>query len=90
MNRFRMEEREKAPVFQIDPAAEKAQVESVRALRASRDWAELAARLQDLESAARGTENLIPRILAAAEALGTVGEISDCLRRVFGEYRDAG
>ncbi len=90
VNRFRMEEREKAPVFQIDPAAEKAQVESVRALRASRDWAELAARLQDLESAARGTENLIPRILAAAEALGTVGEISDCLRRVFGEYRDAG
>ena len=41
-----------------------------------------------LEAAARGSENLMPRILAAAEAYATVGEISDTLRRVFGEYRD--
>ncbi len=48
------------------------------------------ARLERLEGAARGTENLMPAILAAAEAYATVGEISDALRRVFGEYRDAG
>ena len=41
-----------------------------------------------LEQAARGSDNLMPRILAACEAYATVGEISDRLRRVFGEYRD--
>ena len=41
-----------------------------------------------LETAARGVENLMPRILAAAQAYATVGEISDTLRGVFGEYRD--
>jgi methylmalonyl-CoA mutase N-terminal domain/subunit len=90
VNRFQMEEREKAPVFRIDPAIEQAQVERVREMRASRDNTALEGKLKDLEAAARGSENVMPRILAAAEAMGTVGEISDTLRRVFGEYRDAG
>jgi methylmalonyl-CoA mutase N-terminal domain/subunit len=90
VNRFQMEEREKTPVFRIDPAAEKGQVEGLRELRATRDNLTLRQRIDDLETAARGAENLIPHILAAAEAYGTVGEISDTLRRVFGEYRDAG
>jgi methylmalonyl-CoA mutase N-terminal domain/subunit len=90
VNRFQMEEHEKAPVFRIDPAAEKGQVDSLRAMRASRDNAALKQLLDQLEAAARGTANLMPFILAAAEAQGTVGEISDTLRRVFGEYRDAG
>jgi methylmalonyl-CoA mutase N-terminal domain/subunit len=85
-----MAEREKAPVFRIDPDAERGQVERVRALRASRDSAALNQRLAELEAGARGDANLMPLILAAAEADGTVGEISDALRRVFGEYRDAG
>jgi methylmalonyl-CoA mutase N-terminal domain/subunit len=89
VNRFQMDEREKAPVFRIDPAIERMQVDRLREMRGSRDNAALQQRLNDLEAAARGTENLMPRILAAAEAMGTVGEISDTLRRVFGEYRDA-
>jgi methylmalonyl-CoA mutase, N-terminal domain len=90
VNRFQMEERTKAPVFRIDPAIEKTQVERVRAMRATRDATAWTRRIEELESAARGTDNLMPRILAAAEAQATVGEISDALRRVFGEYRDAG
>jgi methylmalonyl-CoA mutase N-terminal domain/subunit len=85
-----MEEREKTPVFRIDPALERAQIESLRELKASRDAEALRLRLERLEAAARGTENLMPAILDAAEAYATVGEISDTLRRVFGEYRDAG
>jgi methylmalonyl-CoA mutase N-terminal domain/subunit len=88
VNRFQMTERSKAPVFRIDPANERAQVESLRNMRASRDAAKWAQSLVQLETAARGAENLMPRILAAAEAYATVGEISDTLRRVFGEYRD--
>jgi methylmalonyl-CoA mutase N-terminal domain/subunit len=45
-------------------------------------------RLRALEQAARSTENLMPHILACAEAYATVGEISDRLRAVFGEYRE--
>ena len=40
------------------------------------------------EEAARGSDNLMPKIVAACEAFATVGEISDRLRNVFGEYRE--
>jgi len=89
VNWFRMDEREKAPVFRIDPANERAQVEALQKLRASRDGAKWSHSLGELEAAARSGENLMPRILTAAESYATVGEISDTLRRVFGEYRDA-
>jgi methylmalonyl-CoA mutase N-terminal domain/subunit len=88
VNRFQMDEREKAPVFRIDPANEQMQIESLRRLRAERDATTWRACLDQLEAAARSGENLMPRILAAAEANATVGEISDTLRRVFGEYRE--
>jgi methylmalonyl-CoA mutase, N-terminal domain len=57
-------------------------------VRASRDSSTVKSRLEDLEESARGSDNLMPRILAACEALATVGEISDRLRNVFGEYRE--
>jgi methylmalonyl-CoA mutase, N-terminal domain len=90
VNRFQMEEREKTPVFRIDPQVEAAQLESLRAMKATRDEGALGRCLGALEAGARGTENLMPLILGAAENYATVGEISDTLRRVFGEYRDAG
>jgi methylmalonyl-CoA mutase N-terminal domain/subunit len=90
VNRFRMEERDGAPVFRIDPANERSQVESLRKVRADRDATKWRRSLVELETAARSGENLMPRILAAAAAYATVGEISDTLRRVFGEYKDPG
>ena len=57
-------------------------------MRAQRDNAAVTAALGALEAAARGTENLLPRILTAVEANATLGEISDTLRGVFGEQRD--
>jgi methylmalonyl-CoA mutase N-terminal domain/subunit len=90
VNRFQMDAREKMPVFRIDPALERAQIASLGELKASRDAETLGSRLARLEAAARGTENLMPAILNAAEAYATVGEISDTLRRVFGEYRETG
>ncbi len=89
VNRFQMQNEEKMPVFKINPEIEQAQVAGVRAVRAQRNHARWADALRALETAARGEENLLPRIMAAAEANATVGEISDTLRTVFGEYRDA-
>ena len=55
---------------------------------AERELADVQVFLGELELAAQGTENLMPRILAAADAMATLGEMSDRLRRVFGEYRE--
>ena len=88
VNKF--EETALAPptVFRVDPANERRQVERVRELRASRDAQTHGARLGELENAARGSANLMPHILASCEAKATVGEISDRLRKVFGEYKE--
>jgi methylmalonyl-CoA mutase, N-terminal domain len=42
-----------------------------------------------VEDAARSGANVMPRILTAVEAYATVGEISDTMRKVFGEYKEA-
>ena len=68
---------------------EQVQIERVRAIRDARDSLAVEATLLSLEEAARGTENLLPRILACVEAYATVGEISNRLRRVWGEYRES-
>jgi len=89
VNRFQQEEEQPPAAQRIDPEIERQQVERLRQMRASRDQAAVESRLEELEGCARGSENLMPRILSACEALATVGEISDRLRRVFGEYREA-
>ena len=88
VNRFQQENDEPLTALRIDSDVELRQVERLRQVRASRDPAEVMARLGALEEAARSSDNLMPKIMAACEALATVGEISDRLRKVFGEYRE--
>jgi methylmalonyl-CoA mutase N-terminal domain/subunit len=89
VNQFVAEKEMSVPTLRIDPELERAQVERVRALRARRDSAQAAAAVAAVEARARTGENLMPAIAAAVEALATVGEISDALRRVFGEYTES-
>jgi methylmalonyl-CoA mutase N-terminal domain/subunit len=89
VNEFQAEEERQIPTLQIDPALEREQVQRLRALRAKRDSAKTKATLSELERRARAEENLLPAILAAVENFATVGEISDALRRVFGEYQES-
>jgi len=89
VNRFAVEEEKPIPIQRIDEALERKQVERVRALRVRRDAKPWQAALISVEEAARSGANLMPRILEAVEAYATVGEISDVLRRVFGEYKEA-
>jgi methylmalonyl-CoA mutase N-terminal domain/subunit len=88
VNRFEVEQEKAIPIQRIDEALEARQVERLRALRARRDTKRWQATLKDVEEGARSASNLMPRILAAVEALATVGEISDAMRRVFGEYHE--
>ena len=87
VNRFEEADGHPPKTFRIDPAIEQRQIERVRALRASRAAERVESALAELDAAARGPDNLMPRIIAACEARATVGEISDRLRRVFGEYK---
>ena len=87
VNRFEQSEPESPKTFHLDPALERQQVERLREMRAGRSASIVVERLNSLEQAARGPDNLMPHILSATEAYATVGEISDRLRVVFGEYR---
>jgi methylmalonyl-CoA mutase N-terminal domain/subunit len=89
VNRHREEEAAPVPVLTVDPDVERRQAARLAELRRRRDAAAVRAALERLLAAARGSENLMYPILAAVEALCTTGEISDCLRAVFGEYREA-
>ena len=74
-------------LLRIDPALEGQQKARLRALRARRDAGRAAAALARVEETARSTGNLLPAILDAVRAYATLGEISDAMRRVFGEHR---
>jgi methylmalonyl-CoA mutase N-terminal domain/subunit len=89
MNDFVADEERGIPTLQIDAEIERNQVQRLRALRAKRDSSKTNAALSELERRARTTENLLTAILAAVEAYATVGEISDALRRVYGEYHES-
>ncbi len=89
VNRFQIEQEHAVPIQRIDPALEPRQVERLRALRAKRNAGTWQAAIRAVEDTARSGENLMPRILAAVEASATVGEISDAMRKVYGEYKEA-
>ncbi len=88
VNQFQNDEESNVQTLRVDPAIEPAQIDRVRAVRGRRDQNAVANCLSKLEAAARGSENVVPRILDCVEAMTTVGEISDCLRGVWGEYRE--
>jgi methylmalonyl-CoA mutase N-terminal domain/subunit len=88
VNRFEVEEEKPVPTFQHDPDLERKQVERLRALRAKREQKACEAALKAVDAAARSGANLMPRIIHAVESYATVGEISDAMRRVFGEYKE--
>src|ERR1044072_5475628 len=88
VNRFQVEEEPQVNVLRIDPAREQEQVERVRALRERRDAKAVSDALEQLQQDAGTNENLLPRILECVEGYATVGEITNTLRRVWGEYRE--
>jgi methylmalonyl-CoA mutase, N-terminal domain len=89
VNDFVAEEERAIPTLRIDPEIEREQIQRVQALRAKRDTGKTKAAIAELARRASTKENLMPAILGAVEAYATVGEISDTLRTVFGEYQES-
>jgi methylmalonyl-CoA mutase N-terminal domain/subunit len=89
VNEFAAPDRRQIPTLRIDAEIERAQVARLQALRSRRDARKVHSALAELERRASSNENLLPAILEAVEAYATVGEISNTLRHVYGEYLES-
>jgi methylmalonyl-CoA mutase N-terminal domain/subunit len=89
VNKYSSADKAGVPLFQIDPEIERRQIARVRTIRAKRDERSWRVALDGVRRAASGRINLVPPIIAAVEANATVGEISDAMRSVFGEFEGA-
>ncbi len=89
VNDFIAEQERSIATLRIEPEIERSQIARLNALRAKRDSARTQSALAELQRRAATAENLLPIILSAVEAHATVGEISDALRHVFGEYQES-
>lgn len=87
VNRFQANETTKPPVFRINDEIRLVQMENLRRLKASRNTAEAEVCLTKLKSRLTEGGNMMPDVLDAVEHYCTLGEISDTLRSVFGEYK---
>lgn len=87
LNEF-MEEEEVIETLKIGPEIEKRQIKAVKAIRKKRNKKKWEASLERLKGAAEGKENLMPYIIDAVKAYATVGEVSNTLKGVFGEYKE--
>jgi methylmalonyl-CoA mutase N-terminal domain/subunit len=88
VNRYGVEEGPHADILKVDPHLQSRQVEGLRQLREERDAGQVEGALTRLRNAAVGDDNLMPLIIDSVEKLCTLGEISDTLRSVFGEYHE--
>jgi methylmalonyl-CoA mutase N-terminal domain/subunit len=88
VNAYKDGEGGEVPTLRIGPDTEQGQVRRVKAVRARRDNTSVASRLEELKTAARGTENLMPHLLDCVKAYATEGEIMAALKEVFGVYRE--
>jgi len=89
VNKFSAEEQPPKNLLRIDDEVETRQIERLNMVKEQRDNQAVEKALEELKKAAQGTENLMPYILTAVKEYATLGEISDVLRDVFGEYKPA-
>jgi methylmalonyl-CoA mutase N-terminal domain/subunit len=89
VNRYQDPDEREVAIQRIGEEEVGRQIDRVRALRAARDQTAVGAALADVEAVARGTDNVLPSMKEALRARATLGEVSDALRAVFGEYRPA-
>ncbi len=88
VNDFTAEDEAATEILRIDPALERKQVERLAATKARRDSAAVEQALGELKTAAVGSANLMPPIIAAARAEATEGEMIAAMQEVFGTYTE--
>ncbi len=87
VNKFQVEEKPMQNLLTIDDNIRVQQIEKINKLKSERNNEKVKVFLDQIEIAAKGTDNLMPHILSAVEEYATLGEIADVMRKVFGEFR---
>jgi methylmalonyl-CoA mutase N-terminal domain/subunit len=88
VNRFTSQEPPPAGLLKIKEEVEIGQKKALAEMKAKRDAAKVRNALKALEAAAKGSDNLMPHILAAVKCYATLGEVADVFREVFGKHRE--
>ena len=86
VNKFTIDEAPTTIAFKIDDNIRQLQIDKINTLKKNRDAAKVAACLDAITTAAKGTDNIMPLVVEAVENKVTLGEISNALRSVFGEF----
>ncbi len=87
VNCLEIQEESPTGLLRVNPALAEAQVKRLGDLKRRRDGRAVAVALKDIEETAKGTDNLVPKVLGAVRSYATIGEICGVLREVFGVYR---
>ncbi len=88
VNQFKSDSHEKVQLQKVSEQSRDEQIKRLQAIKAGRDNARVDQQLKRLADSANTNENLLPIILDCVESYASVGEISNTLRRVWGEYRE--
>jgi methylmalonyl-CoA mutase N-terminal domain/subunit len=89
MNKYIIKEDAPKDLLKVDPAVGQMQTDKINALKSTRDNAAVAEKLAALKAACSTEDNLMPYIVDAVRAYGTLGEICGVMREVFGEYKQS-
>jgi len=87
VNQFKNDTEIDIPILKINESIRQDQIKKLESLKQNRDTQKVNDCLTAIKNAAKGTDNLMPVVIEAVEASCTLGEISDALRTVFGEYQ---
>ncbi|MFH1005324.1 MAG: methylmalonyl-CoA mutase family protein [Bacteroidota bacterium] len=87
LNKFTIEEKPQEDIFSVDDSMRKVQIEKLKIVKKNRDNIKVQKSLLKVEEVARSSSNLMPHILESVKNYATLGEISDAMRKVFGEYK---
>jgi len=89
VNKYRIEEEERdVELHEYRPEQAEKKLRRLNEIRSQRDGAKVIEALENLRRAAEGTDNLMPYIMEAVRAYATVGEMTQVLKDVFGEFRE--
>jgi methylmalonyl-CoA mutase, N-terminal domain len=87
VNKYVTDQVDDVDILKVDPESEKRQLERLAKWKANRDQAAVDNKLEELREVARGDGNLLYPIREALRAGGSIGEVCNAMRDVFGEYR---
>lgn len=90
INKYNTDEDVEIPFLEIDDTVEKEQIERLNAVRRKRDSRKVRECLDDIRTACKKGENVMPYCIEAVKSYCSVQEICDVYREVYGEYRDPG